>query len=142
MFEFDDDLRAAAVEAFTDSLNEVFGRTCRLYFPATTVGMTPIAGDPEEAPTETYADITMSLGFMVNGKWQPIVSPETMRKSGAVVYTRGFIADYENVARCSHMMVTQEGHPLFSHKFKLEGQPMDTFMGIRGKFFTATWTML
>jgi hypothetical protein len=162
LFELPDDLLTYAEEGFSDIIVSL-GKTFRLTYPARFVecencifdpigkkssnrwrtggpmpfhaGGCPMCNGQGRRATENYDDITMTIN------WTPsvhkMISDNIRIPMGYVIETRGYIADLPKIKSCEDIMILDGVQEYGKYKFKLEGEPVDAFQYVKGKFFNA-----
>lgn len=100
----------------------------------------PVCGGGGIRMTETTDTIKMTIDYNLTGE-----SKKFKRVTSAIVFsetairTRGFITDLPKIQKCSEMVIADTNSPYYNWKYKLISEPVDDFVFVRNKYFSAYW---
>lgn len=164
LFELPDDFTETAQDGFDDIL-DLFGKQCKLVYPARFVecvncaydpigkkssnrwrtggpmpfhaGSCPMCNGDGRRATENSETIVMTIN------WTPgrnVTFLTNIRVPiGSIIEARGYLTDVTKIKQCEEMLIVGEMAPYSHYKFKLESEPVDPFQLVSGRYFGVLW---
>ena len=160
LFEITDEIRAIAIEGFSDLLLNI-GKTCELHYPPTWVTDAAVVADPvggkpasrwitgeagSADPTYDYVgkravEVKEVVKMLI--AWGPrdfyIKPGYGVQIPAGSIQTKGFLKDVTKILKCDYMLLQTELSGRFHLKYKRVGSPVDISNITPNVFFICDW---
>lgn len=100
----------------------------------------PVCGGGGIRLTENSETIRMTIDHDLTGERKKFQRPlPNVSYTDTTIRTRGKLVDLPKIQKCVEMTIADVASPYYNLKYTLISEPVDNFVFVRNKYFTAFW---